>query len=276
MIDFLTKSPWGWSFETMYVLFSVFQHIGIILACQAMWWVLYHFEIPFFEQYKSVENWPWQVDAPGWRKLVYKSIFVAVFGGLYGIPLLLAPYWFKVMPIAFPLEVEKLPTPTNFFLTLVFCIMVEDFFFQIMHRIFHTKWLYNNVHKIHHEHTRVLSIGSVYAHPIEFMFGDLLPVSMGPIILDSHIHMFTVFAWFAIRNFETHEAHSGYDFPWSPFYLLPFSTGADYHTYHHSENVGNYSTWFSVWDTVLGSNKEYYDHAAEKNEAREKDSKVKS
>jgi len=200
MIDFLTKSPWGWSFETMYVLFSVFQHIGIILACQAMWWVLYHFEIPFFEQYKSVENWPWQVDAPGWRKLVYKSIFVAVFGGLYGIPLLLAPYWFKVMPIAFPLEVEKLPTPTNFFLTLVFCIMVEDFFFQIMHRIFHTKWLYNNVHKIHHEHTRVLSIGSVYAHPIEFMFGDLLPVSMGPIILDSHIHMFTVFAWFAFLH----------------------------------------------------------------------------
>lgn len=133
-----------------------------------------------------------------------------------------------------------------------------------MHRIFHTKWLYNNVHKVHHQHTTVLSIGSTYAHPIEFMFGDLLPVSMGPMILDSHCHMFTVFCWFAIRNFETHEAHSGYDFPWSPFYLLPFATGADYHTYHHSENVGNYSTFFSIWDTVLGSNTTFYDHAAEK------------
>ena len=107
-----------------------------------MWWVLYHFEIPFFEQYKSVESFPWETDAPGWRKLVYKSIFVAIAGGLYGIPLLLSPFWFKLLPIPYPIEMEKLPTPTNFFLSMIFFIMIEDFFFQILHRIFHTKWLY--------------------------------------------------------------------------------------------------------------------------------------
>ena len=129
MIQFLTNSPWGYSFETMFVLFSVFQHIFLIYICQAMWWVLYHFEIPFFEQYKSVKAWPWETDAPGWRTLVYKSFAVATAGGLYGIPLLLAPFWAKLLPIPYAIEVEKLPTPTNFFLSMVFCIMVEDLFF---------------------------------------------------------------------------------------------------------------------------------------------------
>jgi sterol desaturase/sphingolipid hydroxylase (fatty acid hydroxylase superfamily) len=105
------------------------------------------------------------------------------------------------------------------------------------------------------------------------MIGDMLPVSFGPLILGPHCHMFTLFSWFAIRNFETHEAHSGYDFPWSPFYLLPLSTGQDYHQYHHSENCGNYSTWFSLWDTVLGSNAEFYEYAADK---AAKESKVKA
>lgn len=65
--------------------------------------------------------------------------------------------------------------------------------------------------------------------------------------------------WGLLRHYETHEAHSGYEFPWSIFRALPFTTAESYHAFHHSKNVGNYSTFFTVWDNVFDSNAEYYE-----------------
>ena len=52
--------------------------------------------------------------------------------------------------------------------------------------------------------------------------------------------------------------HSSYEFPWSPFRLIPFSAPASYHNCHHTHNVGNYATFFALWDTVFGTNRAYY------------------
>ena len=38
-------------------------------------------------------------------------------------------------------------------------------------------------------------------------------------------HLFSLWAWLFIRLYQTVEAHSGYDFPWSPTKLLPFWGG---------------------------------------------------
>ena len=97
-----------------------------------------------------------------------------------------------------------------------------------------------------------------YAHPIEFLFGNVLPVAIPTLILDKHMHMMTVLAWGIMRNCETMEGHSGYEFPWSPFHLLPFGPGYSYHAYHHSQNIGNYCSFFTIWDTIFGTNKHYY------------------
>ena len=71
--------------------------------------------------------------------------------------------------------------------------------------------------------------------------------------------------WIIYRIFESADAHSGYEFPWSPYRLVPFSgiflvlnlAPASYHNYHHTHNKGNYATFFSLWDTVFGTNKSY-------------------
>lgn len=38
---------------------------------------------------------------------------------------------------------------------------------------------------------------------------------------------------------------------------MPFSGSALFHGYHHTTNIGNYSSFFTVWDTVFGTNKHY-------------------
>ena len=136
---------------------------------------------------------------------------------------------------------------------------MEDLTFHFSHRLLHQKWIYQYIHKIHHEHKVTIGWAAQYAHPIEFVFGNLLPGAMGPLILGKKIHFTAAFTWYHLRFIESAEGHCGYEFSWSPFRVLPFGSDFAYHAYHHSHNIGNYSSFFTVWDTVLGSNKVYYD-----------------
>ena len=78
-------------------------------------------------------------------------------------------------------------------------------------------------------------------------------------IIGKNFHFSTWNLFGLLRLLETEESHSGYDFPWTMWRLIPFGTGAVYHYFHHTHNVGNYSSFFTVWDTVFDSNKDFYE-----------------
>ncbi len=59
---------------------------------------------------------------------------------------------------------------------------------------------------------------------------------------------------------EATENHSGYDFSWSPFKMIPFMVSTTYHDFHHSNNLGNYASHFIIWDYIFGDNKPYYEY----------------
>ena len=146
---------------------------------------------------------------------------------------------------------------------MIFCMLCEDIFFYFSHRILHMRQIYPYIHKVHHQHKVTVSMGAIYHHPLEFVFGNVVPTASGPLILGSNMHITAAFTWYAIRVIETLEAHSGYDFSWSPFSLLPFKGDPGYHNFHHIHNVGNYSSIFTIWDSLLGSNKAYFKYKEE-------------
>jgi len=61
---------------------------------QFIYWLIYHLELPFFEQYKiSKTPWPWKVDTTKpegraalskWRWFAFKSFLVAQFNSWAG------------------------------------------------------------------------------------------------------------------------------------------------------------------------------------------------
>ena len=65
--------------------------------------------------------------------------------------------------------------------------------------------------------------------------------------------------YLAYRVFETCDGHSGYEFPFSPCRMIPLGGGANFHSYHHLVNVGNYGSAFIIWDLIFGTSKEYFD-----------------
>lgn len=189
-----------------------------------------------------------------------KAAFVLLFNGNVLVLSVYLPLTKTGLIEEHSLEEDAIPTPLVLAASIMFFMVCEDFTFYWMHRLLHTGPLYRRIHKMHHTFKTTVGIAAEYTHPLEFILGNMLPCAVGPAILGPRAHIVTIFCWYAIRFGETLDGHCGYEFSWSPFRLIPLSGSAEYHDFHHSANVGNYSSFFCVWDTVFGTNKDYYKH----------------
>ena len=74
------------------------------------------------------------------------------------------------------------------------CLYTDDFVFSTIHRILHIPVLFRNIHSIHHRHHITVGLAATYAHPIEFIFGNVLSVTSGSLILGHRMHYWTFVA----------------------------------------------------------------------------------
>lgn len=154
--------------------------------------------------------------------------------------------------------VFTMETPLPSFKSLLWQVpvfyVIEDFYFYWIHRFLHWKRIYKYVHKVHHEYKAPFGLAAEYAHPIETIFLGIGSV-LGPFIFARHL--LTLWIWLVFRIFETVEDHSGYDIPWNPTNFIPFWGGAIHHDYHHKTFEGPYSSVFTFWDWVFGTDKSF-------------------
>jgi sterol desaturase/sphingolipid hydroxylase (fatty acid hydroxylase superfamily) len=136
-------------------------------------------------------------------------------------------------------------------LQLLFFIVLDDFLFYWMHRSLHeSRWLFKKVHSIHHRIMTPWAITGHYMHPVEYVLTGTVML-IGPLLVGAHV--VTLYIWIVIRQWEAAEGHAGYDFPWSPMHLLPFSDGATHHDFHHAKVKGNYAGFFPWTDAAFGT-----------------------
>uniref|UniRef100_A0A8C8VFU0 Fatty acid hydroxylase domain containing 2 n=1 Tax=Pelusios castaneus TaxID=367368 RepID=A0A8C8VFU0_9SAUR len=118
---------------------------------------------------------------------------------------------------------EQLPTFHWFLLELSIFILLEEILFYYSHRLVHHPLLYKRIHKKHHEWTAPVGVVSLYAHPVEHVVSNMLPLLVGPIVLGSHVA--SIMVWLCLAILATSISHCGYH--------LPFLPSPEFHDFHH-------------------------------------------
>ncbi len=253
----------------MYFGLTLLAHTGSHLLINGIMMLIYKLKHPFFEQYRvSNKPWPWESQPKLWDKVLKKTLKVLAIDHFAIVPAVLIVQ--SLQGPKMKTDLQSFPELPTIIFQIIFFALVEDFFFYWTHRLLHHPRLYPYIHKVHHEYNITISLAAEYAHPLEFIFGNLFPVNIGPIILGSQVHLATYLIWVIVAQMETADQHSGYEFPWSPYRLVPFSVSTDYHNFHHSHNVGNYCSVSTFWDTFCNTNSVYFKHLEKKALAGEK------
>ncbi|KAK5858855.1 hypothetical protein PBY51_002968 [Eleginops maclovinus] len=117
----------------------------------------------------------------------------------------------------------ELPTFHWALAELAFFSLLEEFMFYYSHRLFHHPSLYKRFHKQHHEWTAPIGVVCIYAHPLEHVISNMLPVALGPVLLGSHVS--TTAMWYSVALISTTISHCGYH--------LPFLPSPEFHDFHH-------------------------------------------
>lgn len=172
-------------------------NVSIFVLSNFFFMIIYKAEHPFFEQFKiqKDEPWPWQADPKQWRDTLNKTLKVVVFNNLVCLPTVLylgaALHDFRS---GTSFSVEDLPTSWTLLWQFYFIIFFEDLMFCLSHRLLHTRFLYKHVHKLHHTYTQPVGLCAEYAHPLEFVFGNVLPIVLPMTLLGKSLHQFTFLA----------------------------------------------------------------------------------
>ncbi len=157
---------------------------------------------------------------------------------------------------------SEFPTIATALGQIIFFVVVEDAAFYLAHSTLHRPAFYW-IHKKHHEYYHSIGIAAQYAHPVEFVLGNLVPFGLGAKFLGAQVHAATYLLWGILKLCETTEAHCGFNFELGVLRFLPFSGSSDFHNYHHSHNVGNYGV-LTFWDNLLGTSLDYQAYQAHK------------
>ena len=213
-----------------------------------------------FEQYKISKNvWPWLDNRRSVRdafwKLIRKTIKLEFF-----LMLVIFPAMLYVKSILMPhseisFAAEDWPTYKQSASDLISLGLVHEFFFYWTHRIMHMFPQLYKYHKIHHEYKQNNVLASQYFHPMDFAISIGGPAIATTVIVHPHsVTQFQFGLWLLYANFDD---HLGYAFPWSPVRWFPMAASTNCHEFHHSVNMGCYSSKLNVWDRLFGTDKAY-------------------
>ncbi|MFO7568127.1 MAG: sterol desaturase family protein [Enhygromyxa sp.] len=140
-------------------------------------------------------------------------------------------------------------------------IVFNDLWFYGVHRLLHTRWLFQRVHSVHHRSVDLNPFSSYSFHAVEALLltGWLIPVALFvplplPVLMAAQVVGLA-------NNVMAHLGHELLPSWWTRAPLLRWTNTATFHALHHQRFNGNYGLFSRVWDRLLGTELEGYEVA---------------
>jgi len=201
-------------------------------------------------------NRPFSVQATGYNGAALRTLLINVSINQWFV--LLPSLWLMqttcewinstgTLPWKMGINVDPhLPNVLEVIARYVVAIPLLELFFYSSHRLLHTPWLYQHVHKIHHQFKAPTALASIYAHPFEAFFANALAV-IGPAFV-TRFHLLAFILAMANGWVGTGLDHSGFNVFGAEL--------AGFHDRHHEFFNCNYGArgWL---DTLLGTKKPF-------------------
>jgi lathosterol oxidase len=130
--------------------------------------------------------------------------------------------------------------------TTLLYFLVTDAALYGAHRLFHRKWLFRTVHRVHHRWTSPTAFTAHAMHPVEFAVYQgimVVPLFVLP------IHVVGLVVVLVYQNLIALLDHSGVDLA----SRLPWQPPPRFHDDHHAHFHVNYGQTLGLWDRVFGT-----------------------
>lgn len=144
------------------------------------------------------------------------------------------------------------PSILYFTLNFLMFVVVDDVWFYGIHRTMHAnKWLYKNIHIVHHKAQPPIPMDFLFTHPIEALTSTcgLVIGIMISIFLNGEISIYVFAAYSLYRTMHELILHSGltvFSKKW-----LGIVGDSEHHFKHHKFFNGNYASAFTYLDKLF-------------------------
>ena len=159
-------------------------------------------------------------------------------------PLLLAGMW-SLLHLRGWSPSTEMPSLATLLVELAGMTTASIVWFYISHRFLHRPFWMKTVHRVHHEFRTTTAMASEYAHPVEFVFGSFVTLSLGVVLLAPSLQAIYLYAVLGLTTVLVH--HSGYALPWASW--------AVHHDWHHFRFRECFGT-LGLLDRALGTDEE--------------------
>ncbi|XP_045534949.1 delta(7)-sterol 5(6)-desaturase erg32 isoform X1 [Papilio machaon] len=135
-----------------------------------------------------------------------------------------------------------------FFLQFPVIFIYMDYTTYILHRLYHTPWLYKHFHKLHHKYKQPTAFSVTAIHPFEIMHVQLtscLPLFIFP------VHWMPFYLVALYNYYHGIIDHSGINF--KSQWWQPWQPDAEFHDQHHQFFHCNFGFNMSFWDKLHGT-----------------------
>lgn len=204
-----------------------------------MWWILFSFHLlSFWNSVSYVNQYPHMKPSLSTGEILP----LVLFNQLVMTPIF-SLCFSKVNPkvVQFENISEVIWYPIQYPLMIITFNLIFSFFHIMFHKI---RFLYKNVHSVHHRLRTPHPIGSIYAHPIEHIFGNLLSIGVAIWLVSAKFWLASIFI--IHTAYETVDGHIQYMNP----------EICSKHFIHHAKMVYNYDNSPYLIDKIIGSYRE--------------------